>query len=432
MGDDASIGRRVGSIRHRGDRLQVRLFAGRDAVTGKDVYLTATVTGTDKVARKRAEDKLSEFRTQVRKQRHTPTSVTTSYALDEWLRTSEVEDSTRIGYVNYVERYIRPTLGPIPVRKLDTHALESFYTELRRCRLRCDRKPFIERHTTNEEHDCVAASCTPHTCRPLAASTVRQIHSVISGTLSAAERWGWIDTSPARVAHRPRPKPPEPDPPTPAEAARLAEEAFRMDDDWGTLVWLVMTTGMRRGELCGLRFSRVDLDSETIGVRRNWVNGKEKDTKTHQSRRIALDSETVAVLREHRRRVQARVESLGTNFSDDLFVFSSTKAPDHSRPYPPNAVTQRYKDMAARLGINTHFHALRHYSATELLTAGIDLRTVAGRLGHGGGGATTLRVYAAWVAASDRKAAEILGSRMPKRARQAKAPPSLEILPRRV
>lgn len=54
-------------------------------------------------------------------------------------------------------------------------------------------------------------------------------------------------------------------------------------------------------------------------------------------------------------------------------------------------------------------------SATELLSAGIDLRTVAGRLGHGGGGATTLRVYAAWVAASDRKAAEILGSRMPKR-----------------
>lgn len=80
-------------------------------------------------------------------------------------------------------------------------------------------------------------------------------------------------------------------------------------------------------------------------------------------------------------------------------------------------MTQRYKDMATRLDIDTHLHALRHYSATELLTAGIDLRTVAGRLGHGGGGATTLRVYAAWVAASDRKAAEILGSRMPKRAR---------------
>jgi len=71
--------------------------------------------------------------------------------------------------------------------------------------------------------------------------------------------------------------------------------------------------------------------------------------------------------------------------------------------------------MAERLGIVTHLHSLRHYSATELLSAGVDLRTVAGRLGHGGGGATTLRVYAAWVAASDRKAAELLGARLPKR-----------------
>ena len=60
-------------------------------------------------------------------------------------------------------------------------------------------------------------------------------------------------------------------------------------------------------------------------------------------------------------------------------------------------------------------HALRHYSVAELLTAGVDLRTVAGRLGHGGGGSTTLRVYAAWVAASDRKAAEPLRSRLPPR-----------------
>jgi integrase len=68
--------------------------------------------------------------------------------------------------------------------------------------------------------------------------------------------------------------------------------------------------------------------------------------------------------------------------------------------------------MCTKLGIDSHLHALRHYSATELLTAGVDLRTVAGRLGHGGGGATTLRVYAAWVSSADRQAAEILGGRM--------------------
>lgn len=133
----------------------------------------------------------------------------------------------------------------------------------------------------------------------------------------------------------------------------------------------------------------------------------------------------MTLLRDHKKRVQERVKALGQEFNDERFVFTSLstkggRLPDHRDPYSPTAVSARYADMAAGLKIKTHLHALRHYSATELLTAGIDLRTVAGRLGHGGGGATTLRVYAAWVAASDRKAAEILGSRMPKRTQVSK------------
>jgi integrase len=69
--------------------------------------------------------------------------------------------------------------------------------------------------------------------------------------------------------------------------------------------------------------------------------------------------------------------------------------------------------MATKLRLrSTRLHALRHYSATELLTAGVDLRTVAGRLGHGDG-TTTLRTYAAWVAAADRRAAEQIAELMP-------------------
>jgi integrase len=207
-------------------------------------------------------------------------------------------------------------------------------------------------------------------------------------------------------------------------AARLVEAAFEMDEDWGTLVWLVMTTGIRRGEVCALRWSRVDLDEGVIEIRSSYLLrrrvGREKDTKTHQMRRIALDTETIVLFREHKDRCRLRMAELGIEFSDEMYVFSGVHDIDPRKPYSPHAVSSRYKDMAERLGIKTHIHALRHYSATKLLTAGLDLRTVAGRLGHGGGGATTLRVYAAWVAASDRKAAEILGSQMPKRSREAK------------
>jgi len=418
MTQTEEAGRRRGSIRQRGSALQVRLFAGKDPVTGRDVYLAASIQGTDKKAHKRAEDKLAEFRTQVNKQRSTPSSVKLGYAIGEWLRTSEHEDSTREGYLGYIARTIRPALGDMPVNKLTARMLEVFYAELRRCRVRCDGRPFVE-HTAVGEHDCKAAKCKPHTCNPMAASTVRQIHAIISGALNAAVRWDWITTNPTKAAQRPKQKPPQPDPPSPAVAARLVEAAFEMDDDWGTLVWLVMTTGVRRGEVCALRWSRVDLDEGILEIRSSYTLrrgvGTEKDTKTHQMRRIALDTETIVLLREHKDRCRLRMDGLGIEFNDDMYVFSGVHDFDPRKPYSPHAVSSRYKDMAERLGIRTHIHALRHYSATKLLTAGVDLRTVAGRLGHGGGGATTLRVYAAWVAASDRKAAEILGSQMPKR-----------------
>lgn len=423
MGADTE-GRRRGRIEQRGNSLRVIVYAGHDPVTGKRSYLREKIDGTDKAARKRAEKTLNQLLAQVDGQRSTSSSATLGYALDEWLRVTELEDSTRHTYVGYIERTIKPVLGNEPARNVDARMLEGFYTELRRCRARCDRRPFIEKHrSTDDDHDCAASECVPHRCQPMASSTVRQIHAILSGTLGAAERWGWISSNPARAARRPKPKPPEPDPPTPAEAAQLAEKAFAMDDDWGTLVWLAMATGMRRGELCGLRVSRIDFDAEVIDLRRNWVRGKEKDTKAHQNRRIALDSETATLLREHKERVKKRVESLGKTFTEDLFAFSGSKTPDHSEPYSPNGVSARYRTMARGLGIETHIHALRHYSATELLTAGVDLPTVSGRLGHGGGGATTLRVYAAWVAASDRKAAEILGSRMPKRGTHQKRSP---------
>jgi integrase len=198
-------------------------------------------------------DTLTRLQAEVDKQRVPETAVPLSRALDEWLRTVEIEESTRRSYIGYIERVIKPVLGSVSIAKLSARSIETLYAELRRCRTRCDGRPFIERHRVLGKHDCVASRCALHVCRPMAASTVRQIHSIISGTLSAAVRWDWIATNPARVAQRPRVRAPEPSPPSPAEAARLLAAAFAMDEDWGTLVWLVTTTGIRRGEVCALR-----------------------------------------------------------------------------------------------------------------------------------------------------------------------------------
>jgi integrase len=122
---------------------------------------------------------------------------------------------------------------------------------------------------------------------------------------------------------------------------------------------------------------------------------------------LALDAETVAALRGHRQRCEERAASLGLELRPDAYVFS--ESPDGSTSKIPDSVTTRYERLAARLGIKTTLHKLRHYSATELIIGGVDFRTVAGRRAYAGGGTTTLRTYTAWVSEPDQRAASGLG-----------------------
>jgi integrase len=148
-------------------------------------------------------------------------------------------------------------------------------------------------------------------------------------------------------------------------------------------------------------------------IAQHGTDRHEKDTKTHQQRRVSLDPETVKALAEHWDRCTARCVALGFPLARDAFVFSLS--PDGREHLVPSSVTQRYSRLARRWGIHTHLHNLRHYSATELIAAGVDVRTVAGRLGHSGGGVTTLRVYAAWLAEADQRASTSLAARAPVR-----------------
>jgi len=245
-------------------------------------------------------------------------------------------------------------------------------------------------------------------------SSVRQIHNLLNGAFTRAERWRWLGANPVRQAEPPPPPKADPNPPSPVQAAAIASAAWT-DPGWGMLVWLAMTTGARRGELCALRWSDIDFATSVIGIgssigqigRRVW----EKDTKTHQRRRIVLDPQTLALLRSYLAVCANNAAQLGIPFPETGYLFSP--APDHSTPTKPDTVTQRYRRMCRRLGWDMHIHQLRHYSATELIAAGVDIRTVAGRLGHSGGGTTTLRVYSAWVAEADQRAAVSLAGRLP-------------------
>jgi integrase len=368
-------------------------YAGVDPLSGTRRNITETVGTHDE-----AERALTRLLHQVDENKHPKSAITVSEAVEQWLEVADLEETTRDRYEDLVRLYVTPRLGAMQVARIDVELLERLYARLEKCREMCGGRP-----------------SKSHTCRPLSSSTTRKIHYFIRGALGLAVRWNYLGVNVAELAEAPSPAKTKPDPPSATEAVAILEEAWR-DPEWGLLIWLTMVTGCRRGELCSLRWSHLDVARSKLWVERAVSQPrsgiKEKETKTGTDRRPTLDPLTMELLAEHRERVAKQLAGLGIDADESTFIFST--APDYSIPRVPRSVTQRYRLMARRLKLrSTRLHALRHYSATELLAAGVDLRTVSGRLGHSNG-ATTLKAYAAWVEAADHGAAEKMATIMPK------------------
>ena len=393
---------------------RVRVYAGIDPLTGKRHDLTEVVPAGPK-AESEAEKVRTRLLNELDERRNPRTKATVNQLMDRYLDVIDIADTSRTAYVGYIDNHIRPVLGRLPLARLDAEVLDAFYAELRRCRTRCDRRSGLVDHRVRGDHMC-DERCRPHACRPLAPATVRKIHWILSGALNRAVRWRWISYNPTEAAAPPGPPTPNPQPPTAKQAARILTEAWQ-DPDWAAFLWLAMTVGARRGELCALRRQHVDLDAEILTIEASLFGTRDrvrrKDTKSHQKRRVALDADAVEILRDLMARQDEDAAKLHIRIPDTGYLFSDH--PACAAPWLPDSVSQRYQRLVSRLGIDTTLHNLRHYNATELLSAGHDLRTVAGRLGHAGGGATTLRAYAAWVTEADKRAASAVASRLPGR-----------------
>ena len=404
--------RQRGEIEERpGGALRVRVYAGIDPLSGKRNYLTETVPAGPK-ARSEAEKALRRLVNQVDEQRNPRTKATVNQLMDRYLELLDVETTTLDRYEQTIRVHIRPLLGHLQVAKLNGEVLDSHQAILRRCRAHCDGRTSVD-HVVSGPHECTSL-CAPHVCRPLATSTIRKVHFCLSGALQRAVRWRWISVNPLDQAEPPRGGRSDPNPPTSDQAAVILKAAFS-DLMWGTFLWLAMTTGARRGELCALRWDRLDLDRAVLTIRSSIAQRNtetwEKDTKTHQQRRIALDADTVSLLRAYWQECDKNAAAAGLTIPAAGRIFSGDLV--HATWLRPSSVSNRYARMCRRLGWDMNIHQLRHYSATELITAGVDVRTVAGRLGHGGGGSTTLRTYTAWIAESDQRAMLNLSIRMP-------------------
>lgn len=201
--------------------------------------------------------------------------------------------------------------------------------------------------------------------------------------------------------------------------ADVAAALDRLDGPFGVFVRVAASTGGRRGQLVGLQWCDVDVDGGRVTFRRAIVDGGPgvglvvQGTKTGRSWRVALDAGTVGALRAHRAAMAARALSVGVPLAEGAWVFSDD--PACRTPWRPDSTSARWRRLRGQVGLEgVPLRALRHMVATELLADGVDVRTVAGRLGHATP-ALTLSTYAAWMPEADRRAADRMGALLEQR-----------------
>ncbi len=283
--------------------------------------------------------------------------------LREWLAHARgrVRVTTYLGYESLIRCYVLPALGEVRLSELSPLHIQRLYSSL----------------------------LVPE--RRLSAGTVLNLHLVLSQALGQAVRWGILERNPAKGAQPPRPVRPEPVVVDPMMASRIVAALQ------GSAVELpgmmAIATGMRRGEILGLRWADLGQDLHQAQVRRTLhTTGRGlafSEPKTRKSRRAVALPEILRPCLSRARLEQALRRSKAPGWQDlDLVIDRKDGGPLH-----PATLSSRWRLFLARSGLpHIRFHDLRHAHATLMLLKGVHPKVVSERLGHASVG-ITLDIY---------------------------------------
>ena len=311
--------------------------------------------------------------------------MTLAQWLDRWLddyAVPRLRESTMDGYRMYAEQYIKPRLGSKKMTAITTSDIQRLYTKLKK-------------EGRVHEH--------PEYGHQLSANTVRRIHTMLHRAMVDAVRAHVIPRNPADGVTLPKANITSKRVLTDKELDDFME-SIKADPLWYDFFYTELTTGLRRGEICGLMWSDFDERGGTLDVRRTLR--KEKggrlvagDTKTYAgTRKIVLPPSTTELLRARKKK----------SFSP--WIFHDPLRPE--APISPDSAYRRLKTLLKQAGLpDIPFHNLRHVFATRALASGVDAKTLSGILGHTDA-SFTLNIYTHVTTDMQRQASAIVGNFM--------------------
>jgi integrase len=353
-----------GHVHRRGKNWAYVVDVGRDPGTGRRRQQTKSGFRTKRAA----EDAMSDLIGSVNDGSYVaPDPQTVGEWIERWLVTiaPKIRPSTLRDYRNGLGR-VNDRLGRIRLQALRPLDVEELYASL-----------LADGHRYGGG---------------LSAKTVRNVHIALRRCLADAERFGLVQRNVAALVKPPTPQRPEL---STWDAAEMRKFLAAVQGDRNDAAYrLIATTGMRRGEALGLRWSDVDFSVGRVTINRSLsVIDNEfvwSTPKTARSRRsVSLDPETVGTLKTHRARQLEERIAAGEAWDDADLVFTDQRG----GPLHPDRFTRAFGSAARRAGVKQiRLHDLRHTWATLALQAGVHPKVVSERLGHATTG-ITLDIY---------------------------------------
>ncbi|AEE95743.1 site-specific integrase [Mahella australiensis] len=342
-----------GHIRKRGSTYSIVVDIGRDE-NGKRQQKWYSGYRTKKEAEKALDLLLAEIE---KGEYVKPTNMTIGEFLDEWLEEyckPKLAPKTYKSYSDTIRLYFKPILGRIELAKLKPITIQRYYNMLK------------------EEGK-------------LSDTTINYHHRLLSKALKQAVKWQYISKNPCDAVDTPKKRNVEMKIWN-IENVKKAEQVFANSPIF-IHVMLAIYTGMREGELCGLRWEDINFKDGTCTIRRTAQRvDKElifKEPKTDTSTRVvALPQNIIEMLKQEKKKQAENKILLGSAYDNNYEGYISVWEDGHFKE--PDYVSKKFHKMLAATPElpMIRFHDLRHTHASLMLASGANMKVVSERLGH--------------------------------------------------